>query len=277
MTSLSRRWVDRDGVRLSYQVSGGEAGPALVLMAGYGRSGSSWIPWLERVGPIPFRVLLLDHRGTGESARSCRPYTLGTLADDAAAVLRDAAGDAPAIVVGDSMGGMVAQHLALRHPRRVGGLVLSASSSHGDVVSPAFVRSLPLTVAAAMSRDVRVWTRCDRLLVHETKSPSEAHDLLAPLRQIQRREPYSRVNSLWQAVAMSFHRTDRRLGAVRVPVEVIAGAGDRVLSPRNSTVLAQCLSRARLTILPDAGHAIPFEKPMEILYAITRLVARSEL
>jgi len=277
VTSLSRRWVDRDGVRLSYQVSGGEAGPALVLMAGYGRSGSSWIPWLERVGPIPFRVLLLDHRGTGESARSCRPYTLGTLADDAAAVLRDAAGDAPAIVVGDSMGGMVAQHLALRHPRRVGGLVLSASSSHGDVVSPAFVRSLPLTVAAAMSRDVRVWTRCDRLLVHETKSPSEAHDLLAPLRQIQRREPYSRVNSLWQAVAMSFHRTDRRLGAVRVPVEVIAGAGDRVLSPRNSTVLAQCLSRARLTILPDAGHAIPFEKPMEILYAITRLVARSEL
>jgi pimeloyl-ACP methyl ester carboxylesterase len=277
VTTLSRRWVDRDGVRLSYQVSGGEAGPPLVLMAGYGRSGSSWIPWLERVGPIPFRVVLLDHRGTGESARWWRPYTLGTLADDAAAVLRDAAGDAPAIVVGDSMGGMVAQHFALRHPRRIGGLVLSASSARGDVVSPAFVRSLPLTAAAAMSKDVRVWTRCDRLLVHETKSPSQAHDLLATLRQIQRREPYSRVNSLWQAVAMSFHRTDRRLGAVRVPVEVIAGAGDRVLSPRNSAVLAQCLSHARLTILPDAGHAIPFEKPMEILYAITRLVARSAL
>ena len=275
MTSLSRRWVDRDGVRLSYQ-AGGEGDRALLMMAGYGRSGSSWIPWLERVGPLPFRVVLVDHRGTGGSSRSSRPYTLATLADDAAAVLRDAAGDAPAIVVGDSMGGMVAQHLALRHPRRIGGLVLSASSARGDVMSPAFLRSLPLTVAATISADVRVWTRCDHLLVHERKSPDHAHELLAPLRRIQRTEPYSRVNSLWQAVAMSFHRTDRRLGAVRVPVEVIAGAGDRVLSPRHSSVLAECLSDARLTILADAGHAIPFEKPTELRYAITRLVARSE-
>jgi 3-oxoadipate enol-lactonase len=262
-------------MRLSYQVSQADGDRALVMMAGYGRSGSSWIPWLERVGPLPFRVVLIDHRGTGESARSLRPYTLDTLADDAAAVLRDAAGDAPAIVVGDSMGGMVAQHLALRYPRLVGGLVLLASSARVDAVSLAFVRSLPLTVAAAISKDVRVWTMCDRLLVHESMSPSHAHDLLAPLRQIQRGEPYSRLNSLLQAVAMSLHRTDRRLDAVRVPVEVMVGAGDRVLSPRNSRVLSQCLPNARLTILEDTGHAIAFERPMEILNAITRLQAGS--
>lgn len=272
MIPLSRRWADR----LSYQVAGAEGDRTLLMMAGYGRSGSSWIPWLERVGPLPFRVVLVDHRGTGGSARSSRPYTLATLADDAAAVLRDAAGDAPAIVVGESMGGRVAQLLALRHPRLVGGLVLSASSARVGI-SPAFVRSLPLTVAAAISTDVRVWTMCDRLLVHESKSPGQAHDLLAPLRRIQRGEPYSRLNSLLQAVAMSFHRTDRRLGAVRVPVEVIVGAGDRVLPPRNSSTLAECLADARLTILADTGHAIPFERPREILYAITRLAARSEL
>ncbi|WP_328468378.1 alpha/beta hydrolase [Actinoplanes sp. NBC_00393] len=269
MITLSRRWVDRSGVRLSYQVSGD--GVPLVLLAGYGRSGSSWIPWLERVGPLPFRVVLVDHRGTGESARSWRPYTLATLADDVAAVLCDAAGDVPAVVVGESMGGMVAQHLALRHPHRVGGLVLSASSARGDVVSPEFVRSLPLTVAAALSKDVRVWARCDRLLVHDGRN---AHSLLAPLRRIQRGEPYSRFNSLLQAVAMSFHRTDRRLPGVRVPAEVLAGAADRVLSPRNSRVLAECLPAARLTILTETGHAIPFERPMEIRYAITRLPSR---
>src|SRR5262245_48370637 len=91
---LSRQCVERDGMRLSYQVSAGEGDGALVMMAGYGRSGSSWIPWLERVGPLPFRVVLVDHRGTGQSARSLRPYTLDTLADDAAAVLRDGTGDA---------------------------------------------------------------------------------------------------------------------------------------------------------------------------------------
>ncbi|HEX5199722.1 alpha/beta fold hydrolase [Paractinoplanes rhizophilus] len=273
MSPLTRRRVNR----ISYQVCAGEGDRVLLMMAGYGRSGSSWIPWLERVGALPFRVVLPDHRGTGESARSPRPYTLAALADDAAAVLRDAAGGAPAIVVGDSMGGMVAQHLALRHPELVGGLVLSASSARTGGVSPAFVRSLPLTVAATISADVRVWTMCDRLLVHETKSAGEAHDLLAPLRRIQRTERYSRVNTLLQAVAMSFHRTEGRLGAVRVPVEVIAGAGDRVLSPDNSRTLAERLPGARLTILEDAGHAIPFEKPMELRHAITRLVARSGL
>lgn len=271
MTPLSRRWLDHGGLRLSYQVSGSAEDRALVLLAGYGRSGSSWIPWLESVGPLPFRVVLVDHRGTGGSARSRRPFSMATLADDAAAVLRDGAGDAPAIVVGDSMGGMVAQHLALRHPDLIGGLVLSASSARGDVVSPAFLRSLPLTVAAAVSKDVRVWTRCDRLLVHGEKSAGHAHDLLAPLRQIQRREPYSRFNSLLQAAAMAFHRTAGHLGGVRIPVEVIAGAGDRVLSPRNSRTLSACLSGARLTILPDAGHAIPFERPLEILSAVRRL------
>jgi 3-oxoadipate enol-lactonase len=288
VSPLSRRWVQRGGVRLSYQVSESAGGDGagectLVLMAGYGRSGSSWIPWLERVGPLPLRVVLVDHRGTGESGRSLRPYTLATLADDTAAVLRDdtaavlrdGAGHAPAIVVGDSMGGMVAQHLALRHPSLIGGLVLSASSARVGTVSLASLRSLPLTVAAAISKDVRVWTMCDRLLVHEGKSPGHAHDLLAPLRQIQRKELYSRLNSVLQAVAMSLHRTDRRLAAVRVPVEVIVGAGDRVLSPRNSHILSRCLAHARLTILADTGHAIPFERPMEILDAITRLRDRS--
>jgi 3-oxoadipate enol-lactonase len=268
---LERHWVVRDGVRLSYRTSPGGGDCTLVMLAGYGRSGSSWLPWLERVGPLPIRVLLVDHRGTGESARSWRPYTLSTLADDAAAVMRDGAGDSPAIVVGDSMGGMVAQHLALRHPQLVGGLVLLASSARLGDVSPAFLRSLPLTVAAAISNDVRVWTRCDRLLVHGSKSSSHAHELLAPLRHIQRSEPYSRVNSVLQAVAMSFHRTVRQLGAVRVPVEVIVGAGDRVLSPRNSRVLSERLANARLTILEGTGHAIAFERPMEILHAITRL------
>jgi pimeloyl-ACP methyl ester carboxylesterase len=74
---------------------------------------------------------------------------------------------------------------------------------------------------------------------------------------------------------MSSHRTVHRLRAVRVPVEVVVGAGDRVLSPRNSRVLSQCLPHARLTILEDTGHAIPFERPMELLDAITRLHDRS--
>ena len=66
--------------RLSYQISGGDDS-VLLMMAGYGRSGSSWLPWLDRVGPLPLRVVLVDHRGTGESARTARPFSVATLAD----------------------------------------------------------------------------------------------------------------------------------------------------------------------------------------------------
>jgi pimeloyl-ACP methyl ester carboxylesterase len=254
---------------VTHQVFEGDGDRTLVMLAGFGRSGSSWIPWLSQVGPLPFRVVLVDNRGTGRSPRSWRPYTLDALADDVAGLLDES----PALVVGESMGGMIAQHLALRHPRLVDGLVLIASSAGGGVVTPSFLRSLPVTLAAAISKDSRAWARGDELLVHDT---ARAHELLAPLREIQRSEPYWPAVSLFQAIAVTFHRTTRRLSEIRVPVEIVAGASDRVLSPRNSEVLAAGLPDARLTLVEDAGHAIAFEKPMEIRAAITRLAARSQ-
>src|SRR6201990_1584105 len=102
-------------------------GPPVLLIAGQGMTIDGWwatIPVLSR----SFRVLAFDNRDTGGSSRLTWPYSVAQMAGDAVAVL-DAAGERRAHVYGISLGSLVAQEVALRHPDRVEALVLSASSA----------------------------------------------------------------------------------------------------------------------------------------------------
>src|SRR5215218_8114787 len=113
--------------RLHWESSG--SGPPLLLIMGLGLSGGAWwrsIPTLAK----RFRVLTYDNRGTGRSTALTYTYTTEAMADDALAVL-DSAGVERVDVYGMSLGGMVAQQLALRHPKRVGSLGLGATQPGG--------------------------------------------------------------------------------------------------------------------------------------------------
>ena len=121
-------FADRGPASLYYESRG--RGPAVLLVMGLGMTLAAW--W--RTVPVlaaSFRVLTFDNRGVGRSEPAALPYTVAQMADDAIAVL-DAAGEDAAHVYGISLGGMVAQEAALRHPERVRALVLGATTPGGS-------------------------------------------------------------------------------------------------------------------------------------------------
>lgn len=266
---LTRHHLRRGRFDLSYQTTG--SGPTVLMLPGFGCSGSSWIPWLQSVRPLNFRAVLVDNRGTGESSVTW-PYSMAAMADDAAAILRVEARNGPSLIVGHSMGGMVAQHLALRHPELTMGLVLTASAAQVPAFELAMLRSLPLSILGLISRNTALWSLADAMQVHPNESRERARELMAPLRQLQRGESYSRRNAWMQLNAIARHNSTDALGALGIPVEVLVGAGDRVLAPGCSEVLARRLPQATLTILEEAGHQIPFEAPQAIMEAVMRLL-----
>ena len=132
--------------RIHYQVMG-EGDDNVVLVQGLGLSSRFWFeqPELLATDPDrPRRVLVLDNRGTGKSDKPRPPYRMAEMADDVIAAM-DAAGMRAATIVGISMGGMIAQHVALRHPSRVDGLVLLATTPglpHGRLPGVRALRTL---------------------------------------------------------------------------------------------------------------------------------------
>jgi len=128
-------FLQRGSTSIHYRVEG--QGEPLVLIAGTGFDMSFWDPLMPALEE--FRVLRVDNRGAGLSDCPDEPYSIRAMADDVVAAV-DAAGFESAHVYGASMGSLIAQDLAIRHPDRVRSLMLGATFSGGTT----FVRALPL-------------------------------------------------------------------------------------------------------------------------------------
>jgi 3-oxoadipate enol-lactonase len=235
-------------------------GPPVLLVAGQGMTIDGWwatIPVLAE----SFRVIAFDNRDTGRSSRHLRPYTVGEMADDAVAVL-DAAGEHRAHVYGISLGSLVAQEVALRHPDRVQALVLGASSAGGwaaykpppsspaqtflvraSILRPeeAELAAIPYTYAAQTRRMDP--GRIAENIRHRLSSPP------APLAYLH------------QAIAVAAHDTYDRLTAVAAPTLVVHGEEDVFIPPANAVVLAERIPGAELQLWPHAGHMYIVDEP----------------
>lgn len=264
-------FVTRPGARIHYAIHG-DTGPWVVLLQGLGLSSRFWFDVPERLvadPTTPRRVLAIDNRGTGRSGRPRPPWTMGTMADDVAAVLDDV-GAEEAIVIGISMGGMIAQHLALRHPRRVRGLILLATT-------PGFLAGA-LPQAASLYRLLslpfggpRASRNLARLLLPESKW-ERAREIFADWPSAMRDDPTATGTFAAHLFAASTHFVAPRLSKIQCPTLVVAGADDMLIPRRNAEILARRIPRAELELLPDTGHAL-FADDRDL---IRRLVVRLE-
>jgi 3-oxoadipate enol-lactonase len=248
------------GCRLFWERDGNAGAPPLLLVRGLGRSSRFWGKARERLGES-FHLVVTDNRGVGRSGATWPPYTTRLLADDQAAVL-DAAGVERAHVFGISLGGMIAQQLAIRHPQRVDRLVLGCTTPGGPhaVRFPrGGVRDLLRAAVAPLDRAVRV--TAPRALSAEAleKHPEIVDEWIA----IARSEPRRRRGLLGQLFAAGRHDAWDDLPRISAPTLVVTGDADRLILADNSRRIAERIPRARLRILEGAGHDFPTERPDE--------------
>jgi 3-oxoadipate enol-lactonase len=266
---VSARSARRGRVRLAYDLRG--EGPVVLLLQGLGMAGGMWLALPGGLLKSGLCVVVPDNRGAGASSSPLPPYSMHALADDAAAVLEDA-GRGPAVVVGISLGGMIAQRLALRRPDLVRGLVLCATTCglpHGRFPRVSFLA----LVGRAATGDAGAVRALHGLLVGPgtlERSPG----LFTEWERTAASLPFTWRGFLGQLAAAATHSTGFELGRLRCPVEVVAGSEDRIIPPENSRVLAERIPGARLTLIPGAGHAFPLEARRALPDAIRRVLAR---
>jgi 3-oxoadipate enol-lactonase len=234
------------------------SGPPLLLIMGLGLSGGAWwrsVPTLAK----RFRVITYDNRGTGRSTALTYPYTTEAMADDALAVL-DSAGVERAHVYGMSLGGMVAQQLVLRHPKRVRTLVLGATQAGGR------------RAVAAEPEVMSFFQRRSELPADESAWASVPYNYSRKARDrhagriaedIARRlaHPFDEHAYRAQMCAATLHNCYGRLARFEQPTLVVHGTADRVIPFQNAEMMASRIPAARLHPLPDCGHLYPTEFP----------------
>jgi pimeloyl-ACP methyl ester carboxylesterase len=240
-------------LRLHWEETG--HGVPVLLVMGLGMNATGW--WRTIPALSGFRVLSFDNRGVGRSERVPGPYTVAELADDAVSVL-DAAGVEAAHVYGISLGGMIAQEVALRHPDRVLALVLGATTRGGDAHVPAsddvvtFVR-----LRAQMTAEHAVWASVPINYAARTRAEGGdriAEDIAQRLRFPVEAEYYSA-----QLAAANGH--DARVEDIRAPTLVVHGEEDVLIPPENGRRLAADIPGAELSMWPGAAHLYFTDEP----------------
>jgi len=243
--------TDAPGFRLYYEEHG--SGFPLLLINGLG---SDHLEWLHQLPSFSgsFRVVVFDNRGTGRSAVPPGPYTTARMADDAAALL-DFLGIGRAHVLGVSLGGMIAQEVALRHPDRVEGLVLGCTGPGGALsVRPSPEAMAAFALAKGDDREAEL-RRMVPFLYTDTCCRERPEEVEGFIRR-RMENPTPPAGYLAQLAAAITHDASGRLERIRARTLVITGDADRLVDCENSRRIAGRIPGARLVVLPGAPHRL---------------------
>ena len=251
--------------RISYRAVGPADGEAVLLIMGLGGSGRMW--WrLEPHVAAEHRALLIDNRGTGDSPPIRGRISMSDLANDAVSVL-DAAGVERAHVVGASMGGMIAQHVALDHRERVSSLVLACTTAGGRSGPPPW-RLLASSALRPLLGPGRTMGLVAPVLYAPTTRERNPDRLREDLRR--RVDDATAASTLYaQMAAIAGHDTRARLHELAgVPTLVLHGEEDALVPVAAGRRLAEAIPGARLHVVPGAGHVLTTDAEDEVAEAI---------
>ena len=257
-------FVDNQGARIYWDEQG--SGEPLVLISGLGTTSRAWY----RSRPVfakSYRTLALDNRGVGSSDVPPGVYSISLMASDVIAVL-DAAGVADAHVFGASMGGMIAQELALQYPERMRSLILgctAAGGAHAVQPAPEALEALTrLGMTAEESNAVFA------PFLYDAHTPRERIDEDMAIRLQWFPSPLGYVGQLqgissWEAYS--------RLSQISAPTLIIHGEADTLIPAANARIIAKRIAGAKLVLIPQAGHVFWTDQPEATHRAVLEFLA----
>jgi pimeloyl-ACP methyl ester carboxylesterase len=270
MPSRKGRARAEEGVEIAWE-SRGEGAPVLLIM-GLGGRAADWNDAFVDALARGRRVVLFDNRGTGTSSKPEPPYTMERMTSDAVAVL-DAADVARAHVVGFSMGGMIAQRLALDHAGRVASLTLLSTHMGGRGVVPPDREVLAFFQAPTVGRPPADVVR-KRVRAITAPGFADAHpEAIEELVDIALARPTPLHAIVAQTQAVIEDDRSSRLAAIAARTQVVHGDCDRLIPVDNGRAIAAAIPGARLHVLEGCGHLPQWEKRDALLEVLTTFMA----
>ncbi|HEX6269015.1 MAG TPA: alpha/beta fold hydrolase [Anaerolineales bacterium] len=252
--------IKTSNIELYYEIHG--EGKPIVMISGLGYSLWQWhrmVPFVAQ----RFQVITFDNRGVGQSDKPAGPYTAQMLAADTAGLL-EALGIEKAIIMGHSMGGFVAQAIALDFPQKVEQLILCSTGFGG----PRHVPATPEAMKMMTDVTVDALTRFKNGLAVSTAAgwAEKNPDMIEEWTKWRMANPIEPVHyqaqlaiglgMISEAAAFETH-----LSRINVPTLILSGAHDQVVPPENAALLAEKIPNSQVVIFPDAGHFFPIEIP----------------
>jgi 3-oxoadipate enol-lactonase len=241
------------GLSLHYEERG--KGPPMLLIAGIPAIASDWAPVAVRLADAGHRVIAYDNRGSGASSVTPGPYTTAQMAHDAIHLL-DHLEVGRADVFGMSMGGMIAQELAIGHPERVQHLALGCT--HAGIA-----HAVPAPSAAGRAFALRTddWALRMRTLAPFAFALDVEPSQLSAFIAKKSKDVQDPAGYRAQIAAVLAHDSAGRLNQIRAPTLLLSGDEDRIIPGESSQLLLERIAGASLRIIPGAGHLFFLEQP----------------
>jgi 3-oxoadipate enol-lactonase len=245
--------------QLHLMLQGEGAKVPLVFSHALGLDAHMWDGVAAELAAAGHPTLRYDHRGHGESARPAGPYRLDDLVDDAARLIREW-GRGPVCFVGLSLGGMVGQGLALKHPELLHGLVLShTTSQYPEAARAAWAQRISTVEAGGMAAVAEAVTQ---RYLHADFRAAEPEAAAALHAQLLRQDAEAYVAACHAASSVDYLAALTRINS---PTLVIAGALDIGATPAMAQDIAARIPGAQLQVLEGASHLSPLEQPDALL------------
>lgn len=255
-------------LNLYYEIIG--QGDPLVMIRGVGSNVDHWYDQVPALSQ-KYKLLVFDNRGIARSSDPGGPFSTRDMAADTIALM-EAVGISKAHVLGYSMGGMVAQEMALNHPEKVARLILVAT----DCGISLRIKAKP-EATRLFSEMIRLGTNEAKLAaagcLFARQTFERKPQVIQRYTEVSQRFPTSQKMLAKQWAAVTQHDTCSRLVNIASPTLAITGSEDVLIPPQNAAVMAARIPDAQLISIDDSGHLFLIEKPRQFNDAVIKFLA----